>query len=106
VRPCLKKKKKKERGALIAVIVWVIMPVAQPRLAYLDVCFRVKGLQGVALLKEVCHCGWALRFPKPTLDPESLFFSPLPIVQDLKLSATAPALRMSACYHPSCHAMD
>ena len=25
-----------------------------------------KGLGGVALLEEVCHWGWALRFPNPS----------------------------------------
>ena len=25
-----------------------------------------EGLGGVALLEEVCHCGWVLRFQKPT----------------------------------------
>ena len=42
------------------------------RLIYLNACFSVggtvwEGLRGVALLEQVCHWVWALRFQKPTL---------------------------------------
>ena len=29
----------------------------------------LEGLGGVALLKKVCHCGWALKFQKPMPGP-------------------------------------
>jgi hypothetical protein len=32
----------------------------------------LEGLEGVVLLDEVCHCGWALRFQKPKPDPAAL----------------------------------
>jgi hypothetical protein len=44
---------------------------------------RLEGLRGVALLEEVCHWGWTLRFQNPMLNPESL---PLPMDQDVVLS--------------------
>jgi hypothetical protein len=32
----------------------------------------LEGLGGVALLKEVCHWGWALRFQNPMSSPVSV----------------------------------
>lgn len=35
----------------------------------------LEGLRGVALLEEVCHWGWVLRFQSPMPNPESLPFA-------------------------------
>jgi hypothetical protein len=51
----------------------------------------------VALLEEVCHWDWALRFQKlkPGLEVQSLFL--LPVDQDVELSAPSPAPCLPAC---------
>ena len=56
---------------------------------------------GVALLEEVCHRGWALRFKKLKPDPvaHSLFL--LPLDPDVGLSDTSLAPSLPACHHAS-----
>ena len=51
----------------------------------------LEGLGGVALLAEVCHWAWALRFQKPMPGPMS---PSLPTDQDVALnfSNTMPAM--------------
>ena len=46
----------------------------------------LKGLGGVALLEEVCHGGWALRFQNHKPGPMVLSLDP-----DVELLATSPA---------------
>lgn len=58
------------------------------RLTYLNVWSPVggtvwEGFGGVALLEEVCHCLWALRFPKSHPIPKWLS---LPLVVDKDVS--------------------
>ena len=57
-----------------------------------------EGLGGVALLEEVCHWEWALRFQKAHSNPRvSLFL--LPAGPDLELSATSPSPYLSTSGH-------
>lgn len=52
------------------------------RLIYLQLSLQVLnclgGLGDVALLEQMCHWEWAMRFPNPMPGPESLFLSPSP----------------------------
>ncbi|EDL00606.1 mCG1042685, partial [Mus musculus] len=57
-----------------------------------------EGSEGVALLEEICHWGWALRFQK-SMPGSHLFLCLLPTDKDAKLSATSPAQHLPA----SCH---
>ena len=53
---------------------------------------------GVALLEEVCHWGWALRFQKPMPGPTSL---PAAWRVDVTLSSASPAPCLPVCHHTS-----
>ena len=52
----------------------------------------------MALLEEVCHWRWALRFEKP-----SVSFFLLPVDVDVELSTTSPVPCLHACHHASHH---
>jgi hypothetical protein len=57
----------------------------------------------VALLEEVCHWGWALRFQMLNqASPGGVLFL-LSLDPDVDLSATSPAPCMPVCYHATCH---
>jgi hypothetical protein len=56
----------------------------------------LKGLEDVALLEEVCHWEWALRFQKLIPGPVSLS---LPVDQDIKFSATTLPPSLHVCCH-------
>jgi hypothetical protein len=63
------------------------------RLIYLNACSTVgrnvwRGLEGLALLEEVCYWVWALRLQKPT--PFTVLFLYHVVFPTCKLSATAP----------------
>jgi hypothetical protein len=58
-----------------------------------------RGLEDVALLEEVCHCGRALRFQKTLAIFSSLLASY--IQSRCEHSASAPAATSGACYHAS-----
>ena len=67
------------------------------------------GLGGLALLEEVHHMGWALKFQKPTPGlvcvylctclSVSLSLCLLPVNQDVKLPVTA----LASCFPAHCH---
>jgi hypothetical protein len=58
---------------------------------------------GVALLEEVCHWGWALRFQKLQPNPMAHLLFLVPVNQDVELSATTAAPRLHAHCHAFCH---
>jgi hypothetical protein len=65
----------------------------------------LKGLEeelgGVALLEEVCHCEWVLKFQTPTHARTSLF--QLSADENVEISATTPAPCLPACQVASSH---
>ena len=58
---------------------------------------------GMALLQEVCHWGWALRFNKlkPSLVAQGLFLLPADV--GVELSGDSPAPSLPACHPASCY---
>ena len=59
---------------------------------------------GVALLEEVCHWGWALRFQKSMPGPVSLCM--VPVDQDIKVSAMGPLLGLLVYHHDGDHVLS
>lgn len=56
-------------------------------------------LGDMALLKEVCHWQWALRFQKFKPGPVAHSFFLGPANPDIELSATSPAPCLPVCHH-------
>ena len=67
-----------------------------------------EGLGGMALLEEVCHWRWVLRFQKPMLFHLALFasLSASHLWIRCKLSATIPAPRLPATTYSAMMVMD
>jgi hypothetical protein len=65
---------------------------------------RRSGFAGVdvALLEEVCHCGWALEFQKPSLVPV-VFSLPVAGRSRCRILSYFSALCLLACHHVTVH---